>query len=243
MTILPKIDLPTYNVTLPISKLNITFRPYLAKEHKLLLMAIESKEPQTITNALNQIINNCLITDLDVRQLAIADTEFLFYNLRARSENELVNLKFKCTALNSEAVKCGNPVPIELNLIRDLDENSIKNKELSKIVEFGNNTGVVLKYITFLDKELADNLTPDEIFEYFADHIDSIYNENAVYSSSDLPKSHFVQFLENLPIKDFIKVERFFNNQPEIIKNISVTCKKCGNVHNIEIEDIFNFLV
>lgn len=242
MSILPKIDLPTYNIFLPISKIKVTFRPYLAKEHKLLLMAMESKDQESITNTLYQIINNCTLTVLDIKSLAIADIEFLFYNLRARSENELVNLKFKCSAKTEENVPCNNITPIELNLLTDLSEETIINKDIQKTIDLGNNTGVILNYINFLDKELSDDCSPDQIFEYFTDHIDSIYDENTVYSSTEYPKSYFIQFLEELPIKEFGRIEHFFSNQPTIIKSLNISCKKCGTNHNVKIEDIFNFL-
>lgn len=242
MSILPKIDLPTYNITLPISKIHVTFRPYVSKEQKILLMSIETGEKDSILNALNQIINNCLLTDLDISKVAVVDIEYLFYNLRARSESEIVDLRYKCETKLEDKI-CGNVLPIEFNLLQDLDFNSIKNSEISNIIELGNNKGLKLNYISFTDGELTEESTPDEIFQYYAEHVDSMYDEDSVYSLGDVSIKDFKEYLEGLTIEQFLKVEHFFSNQPTIEKIVERKCNKCGTEHKILVEDIFSFLV
>lgn len=242
MSILPKIDLPTFNVTLPISKINVTFRPYVSKEQKILLMAVETGEQESIINAINQIMNNCVLSELDITKIPISDAEFLFYNLRARSESEIVDLKYKCeTKINGES--CGTILPIEFNLLQDLDYTAIKNSEISNIIELGNNKGLKLNHITFTDSELTSESTPDEVFQYYAEHVDSMYDEDSVYSLGDVSIKDFKEYLEGLPIDQFLKVENFFMNQPSIEKIIDRKCAKCGTEHKILVEDIFSFLV
>ena len=96
MSLLPTIDTPTYTITLPVSKQEIKFRPYVVKEQKVLLMAIESKDPEAIIEAIKQIVDNCVLTKINARLLPAVDIEFIFYNLRARSQSETVDLKYKC---------------------------------------------------------------------------------------------------------------------------------------------------
>lgn len=236
---LPKIDLPTYNITLPISKEKVTYRPYLSKEQKILLMAIESEDRDTIKNAVTQIINNCVISNIDISKLPIADTEFLFYNLRARSDSETVDLRYKCEAPLGEGV-CGHILQHELNLLTDLD---IVNKDISNIIQIDDKIGVKLKYITFTEDDSdTDDITADQIFEDVANHIDSVYDENSVYDSKDVSLRERKEFLESLPTDKFMKIEEFFINQPSIEKKIQLKCPKCGTVHNITVENIFSFL-
>lgn len=239
---LPKIDLPTYNIKLPISKIDVSFRPYLSKEQKILLMAIETDDHEAIINAINQIINNCIITDLDITQIPISDTEFLFYNLRARSESEIVDLRYRCeTPVDGKS--CGTILPIDFNLLKDLDYSAIANSELSNIIELGQNKGIKLKYISFTDGELTAESTPDEVFQYYAEHVDSMYDEDSVYSLGDVTIKDFKEYLERLPIEQFLKIEKFFNNQPSIEKVVTKKCHKCNTEHKILVEDIFSFLV
>lgn len=242
MSILPKIDLPTFNVKLPISKIDVTFRPYVSKEQKILLMAIETGEQDTIINAINQILNNSVLSELNINKIPISDSEFLFYNLRARSESEIVDLRYKCET-EVDGKSCGTILPIEFNLLQDLDYSAIKNSDISNIIELGNNKGLKLNYISFTDGELTSTSTPDDVFQYYAEHIDSMYDEDSVYTLDDVSIKDFKEYLEGLPIDQFLRVENFFINQPAIEKVIDRKCAKCGTEHKILVEDIFSFLV
>ena len=226
MSILPKIDLPTYTVILPVSKTEVTFRPYVSKEQKILLMAIESGEPESIVNAINQIITNCVISALNINNIPIVDTEFLFYQLRSRSESEIIDLTYRCEIKNEEGKSCGNILPIEFNLLQDLDFGSIENSTLSNVIELPGNKGIKLNYISFNDKEVGDNPTPDDIFNFYTDHVDSIYDEDSVYSREDISKKELKEWIENLSVESFSKLEEFFHNQPKIKKSMHVRCKK-----------------
>ena len=102
MSFLPKIDLPTYNIVLPISNTKVNFRPYLVKEQKILSMAKESGDKNAVIDAILQILSNSTTNNVDVSELPITDTEYYFYNLRARSESETVKLRYKCENTRSE---------------------------------------------------------------------------------------------------------------------------------------------
>jgi hypothetical protein len=114
---LPKIDVPIYELTLPLTNKLIRFRPFLVKEEKILLMAMESDENDSILLAVKQIITNCCLDEISVDDLPITDIEFLFLNLRARSVNEIVELPYKCNnkvTVNGEEKECGSIVNLEM---------------------------------------------------------------------------------------------------------------------------------
>jgi hypothetical protein len=118
---LPKIDVPTYELKLPLLKKSYRFRPFLVKEEKILLMAMESDDDKAMVDAIKQIINNCCIEDIDVEEMPMSDLEFFFLNLRARSVGEIVDLQYKCNNkfLNekNEEQTCGNVVKFDVNIL------------------------------------------------------------------------------------------------------------------------------
>ena len=119
---LPKIDVQTYELILPVSKKKVIFRPFLVKEEKILLMAQESSDKNTIVNTIKQILNNCTINEIDVNALPLVDIEFYFLNLRARSVGEVSELRYRCeNSIVDNATKeekmCNNTMRFDLNLL------------------------------------------------------------------------------------------------------------------------------
>jgi hypothetical protein len=152
---LPKLDVPIYDLALPLSKRKIQIRPFLVKEEKIFLMASESDDEESILTAIKQIVNNCCLTeDVDVELLPISDLEFIFFNLRARSISEVVELKYKCNNkihVGEEEKVCGNMVEFDVNILDikpEIPENHTNKIELTPTM------GVVMKYPNFkmLDK-------------------------------------------------------------------------------------------
>jgi hypothetical protein len=241
MSILPTIDVPTYNVKLPVSKQEITFRPYTVKENKLLMMATEAGDKESLVNAVTQIVSNCVLSKINTKELPITDVEFIFYQLRARSESEIVNLRYRCENIIDDNKVCGNYMEHRLNLLTDLEVSD----GLSDTIELTDTIGIKLKHQKF-EVDKLDNIeipTPEQLFEAVVENIDFIFDKNSSYQVSDLPKSHVVEFLSQLSTKQYAKIEDFFLNEPKIQKNIQITCKKCGMVHDIKVEDIFDFFI
>ena len=146
---LPKIDVPLYEITLPLSKKKVKFRPFLVKEEKILLMASESEDPNSVMLAIRQIINNCCISDLDVDLLPILDFEYFFMHLRARSIGEVIDLQYKCNNTLSgegdDAKKCNATVKLSFNALEiEPDIKDINNK-----LQLTPKLGVVMKYPNF----------------------------------------------------------------------------------------------
>ena len=146
---LPKIDVPIYDLKLISSGKTIRFRPFLVKEQKLLLMATQSEDPKDSLNAVRQISKNCILDDIDIDSLPVFDLEYIFLNLRARSVNEVVNLQYKCNNKvkdeNNEIKDCGSIEKFDINL---LNIEPDKNANHDKKIMLTNKLGIMMKYPT-----------------------------------------------------------------------------------------------
>jgi hypothetical protein len=243
---LPKIDVPIYELILPLTKKSIRFRPFLVKEEKILLMAMESEEPDAVLLAIKQILTNCCLDDLDVDDLPITDIEYLFLNLRARSVNEIVELPYRCNNkidANGEQKECGNIVTLQMNLLEIRPE--VHEKKIDKI-ELSQNMGILIKYPSFRMVEEAqkqEGSEVDKLMNILVACIDGVYTEETIFYSKDVPKKELLDFIENLTREQFSKVQEFFETMPKIKKDVDFSCTKCGYQETITIEGLQSFFV
>lgn len=243
---LPKIDVPIYQLILPLTKKSIQFRPFLVKEEKILLMAMESNEADSVLLAIKQILTNCCLDDLDVDDLPITDIEYLFLNLRARSVNEIVELPYRCNNkidANGEQKECGNIVTLEMNLLEIHPE--IHEKKIDKI-ELSENMGILVKYPSFKMVEEAqkqEGSEVDKLMNILIACIDGVYTEETIFYSKDVPKKELLEFVENLTREQFSKIQEFFETMPKIKKDVDFNCSKCGYSEKIVIEGLQSFFV
>ena len=243
---LPKIDVPIYELLLPLTKQTIRFRPFLVKEEKILLMAMESEDADAVLLAIKQILTNCCLDELDVDDLPITDIEYLFLNLRARSVNEVVELPYRCNNkinVNGEQKECGNVVKIEMNLLNIQPE--VHEKKIDKI-ELTDNMGILIKYPSFKMVEEAqkqEGSEIDKLMHVLIACISGIYTEETIFYSKDVPKTELIDFVENLTREQFSKIQEFFETMPKIKKEVDFHCTKCGYNEEITIEGLQNFFV
>jgi T4 bacteriophage base plate protein len=243
---LPKIDVPIYELILPLTKKSIRFRPFLVKEEKILLMAMESEESDAVLLAIKQILTNCCLDDLDVDDLPITDIEYLFLNLRARSVNEIVELPYRCNNkidVNGEQKECGNIVTLQMNLLEIRPE--VHEKKIDKI-ELSQNMGILIKYPSFKMVEEAQKQEVsevDKLMNILVACIDGVYTEETIFYSKDVPKKELLDFIENLTREQFGKVQEFFETMPKIKKDVDFSCTKCGYQETITIEGLQSFFV
>lgn len=239
-SLLPKIDTPIFTTTLPITKQSIQYRPYTVKEQKILLMATESNENNSLIDAILQIVNNCTLSNIDVFSLPITDIEFLFYQLRARSQSEVVELKYKCENKKGNTV-CNNIMKHDLNLLNDLEIT----EGLPTTIQLTDSIGIKLKHQKFEKNKINDSgiINPLELFEIIAKNVDFIFDKESMYSSNDIPLDKIVEFLETLSTDQYKKIEDFYINAPKITKKLNLTCSKCSFDHKIEVENIFDFFI
>ena len=236
---LPKIEAPSYELVLPVSNKTIKFRPFLVKEQKILLMAMESGEKSVIENNIRQVLQNCALTPIDVENLPLIDIEFFFLNLRARSIGEVIETKYKCEN-EVDGKTCGHVNDVSFNI---LDTQVEMPEEKSDLIPITDTIGIKMKYPDFsVIKKLEQAETITDIgFELVIDCIDYVYDGDNLYHAHETPKEELMQFLESLTKEQFDKLESFVDNMPKLEKKINFICTKCGFNHNINVQGLDDF--
>lgn len=237
---LPKIDIPTYEIQLPISKKKIKFRPFLVKEQRNLLMALESNETSTVQQNIRDILTNCTLTEnVDIDKLPIIDIEYYFINLRSKSVGEVVETRYRCNNIVND-VECNNVMETKINL---QDIKVTQEKTISPEIQITPKLTVKLKYPEF--GMVKDSLQYDDIntitFNMIASSIEYIYDGEQFYYGHETSPQEMLEFVESLNAEQFKKIEEFFENLPKLKENVNITCGKCGYHHTIEVEGLENF--
>ena len=236
---LPKIDTPIYELDLPLSNKHIRFRPFLVKEQKNLMMAMESDDKDTIEKNIKQVLHNCTLSeDVDIEKLPVLDVEYYFLNLRARSVGEIVENKYRCeNEVNGEV--CNNAMEVNVNLL----DIKVDRGNQPDVIQLTNDISIKLKYPEFSILERAnkfENVT-DVAFDMIMESIVYIYDGQQYYYANETEPSELMGFVESLNQQQFSKIEEFFNNLPTLKKTMEVDCSKCGYHHTIEVEGLENF--
>jgi hypothetical protein len=239
---LPKLEVPTYELELPLSGKKIKYRPFLVKEQKNLMMAMESGDAETIQYNVREILNVCTLTPgIDIDDFPILDVEYYFINLRAKSVGEVVESKYRCNNDLGDK-ECGNIMETKIDLTTIKPEWEEKVDPEIKITD---KLIVKMRYPKFgiiKDSVNIDNVT-DVTFNMIASSIEYIYDGEQFYYAKETTKEELLEFIEQLNQAQFEKIEKFFENLPKMKKNIMLTCSKCGFIHNMEVEGLENFFV
>jgi len=242
---LPKIDVPIFDVKLFSTGKKVKFRPFTVKEEKLFLITGETDDPQSTITTIKQVLNNCVLDDIDLDSLPLFDIELLFLNLRARSIGEIVTLNYKCNnnivEEDGKEHKCGNQVGIELNVLTVVPE--VDEKHSNKI-EINSKLGMVMKYPNFntIKKYEGENQS-DVILKLTVDCIEYIYDGDQIYYAKDATEEELIEFIEGMQSKDLEKIKNFFDEMPKISKDIDFKCNKCGYEEQITVEGLESFFV
>ena len=242
---LPKLDVPIYEVKLISTGKTIRFRPFLVKEQKLFLMASEATDPKETINTIRQVLKNCILDELDIDSLPTFDLEFLFMNLRARSVEEVVDLKYKCNNIvkndKDEDITCTGSVEFKLNL---LEIQPIKDPNHTNKIQLTENLGIALKYPSFdMIQKYEDKSESEIMSSMLVDCIDYIYDKDQIYYAKDTSREELVEFVDNLQQKDLEKIKVFFDTLPEIKKDVHFKCPKCSYEEDIQIKGLQSFFV
>lgn len=237
---LPKLDTPTYEIELPISKKKIKFRPFLVKEQRNLLMALESNETSTVQQNIRDILTNCTLTEgIDIDRLPIIDIEYYFINLRAKSVGEVVESRYRCNNMVGDK-ECGNIMEKEINL---QDIKVTQDNPVDPEIQITPKITIKLKYPEF--GIVKDSLQYDDInqvtFHMIAQSIEYIYDGEQFYYGKETSTEEMLEFVESLNAEQFKKIEQFFENLPKMKETVEITCSKCGFNHTIEVEGLESF--
>jgi len=234
---LPKIDVPSYDIVLPVSKTKVTFRPFLVKEQKILLMAMESEESDFIESNIKQILKNCSLTELNIDDLPLVDIEYYFLNLRAKSVGEEIETKYKCENVVDEK-PCGNIMDVKYNVL-DVD---VKIPEGDSIIKLAEDIGIKMKYPSFaVLNKLKSQESASVAFELIAECIEYVYDKDNLYYTNEIPKEELEAFLDQMTTEQFKDVQKFIEELPRIEKTIDIKCSKCGFEHKIVSKELTDF--
>ena len=232
---LPQVALPTYELELPSNGKKIKYRPFVVKEEKVLLLALESGDDKQIEDATKTLLKNCIQSRVKVDDLAIFDLEYIFLNIRAVSVGEVVEMLLTCEDDGETQVK--------YNL--NLTEVQVSKPEGhdSKIM-LSDTMGLIMKYPSFeefVKISIIGKDTSSEVIEIMAKSIDQIFDGEDVYDSSTTSKKEFVQFIEGLTNKQFEQVQVFFESMPQLKHEIKINNPKTGVENSFTIAGLSNF--
>jgi len=221
---LPTIAVPQYTLTIPSSGKEVKYRPFLVKEEKILLLAMESEKTEEIITATKTIIENCVYGDINVEEMPTFDIEYIFLQLRAKAKGEVLDLKYKCP-------KCELEIPITI----DIDKIKVsRNENHTNNIKLTEDLGVMMKYPNMaLQAEMAmaeDKTEIERLFETVTSCIDYIYDKDTTYPAKDHTAKEMVDFLESLTDTQFQKLSKFFETAPVLKHDVELYCKNKGKV-------------
>ena len=218
---LPKINTPTYELVLPSTGKKVKYRPFLVREEKILIMALETEDIKQITNAVVEILTECILTKgVSISNLATFDIEYLFLNIRAKSVGETVEVNIICPDDNKTSV----PVKIDIDSIKVK-----KDKKHRSTIKLDDDLSLKLKYPSleqFIDSNFevgADKTNIAGTLSMITKSIDMIYNEEESWNASDSTQKELEDFVDQLSTKQFTAIETFFATMPKLSHSVNVT--------------------
>lgn len=235
---LPTISTPTYELELPSTEQTIEYRPFLVKEEKLLVLALESEDTKQITTAIKTVIKNCIKTDgIHVESLPTFDIEYLFLNIRGKSVGEELEVNVLCPDDEDTYV----PVKIDID-----DIKVSKNSEHSKNIQIDNTLAMEMKYPS-LDQfiksnfDFSDNISVEQSFDLIASCISQVFTAEESWAVEDLSKKEVVEFLDQMNSSQFKKIEKFFETMPKLSHELQVTNPKTKKKSTVVLEGLSSF--
>ena len=234
---LPQINAPTYELTIPSSKRKIRYRPFLVKEEKILVIAMESNDIGDIARAVKQVLGQCILTKgTKIDKLSTFDIEYLFLNVRGKSVGETVDIKVTCPDDGVTTV----PVTVDLDAIQVTFD-----PEHDKDIILDDKLKMRMKYPS-LDEFIKENFQVDNVgfeqsIEMIATCVDMIYSEDETWTSADFTQKEMVDFLEGLGSKQFKELEKFFTTMPKLTHEIKVKNPKTKKENTIKLEGLAAF--
>jgi len=235
---LPKIATPTYELVIPSTDEKIKYRPFLVKEEKILLLAMESDKKDEIINAIKQIVTECTFGKLKVGRMPMFDVEYLFLNIRAKSVGEISEL----TLIAPDDKKTHVKVEVDLNKVQVVEEEGHTNK-----IELTDEMGIYMKYPTvdaFKETGVAE-ITAANMLDVVAVCISQIYDKKGedIFEAKDSTKKELVEFIEQLNSKQFADVQNFFDTSPKLKHTITIKNPKTKVESKVVLQGLTDFFV
>ena len=235
---LPKIATPTYELELPSTGETIQYRPFLVKEEKVLVIALESEDTKQITTAIKSVIKNCVLTrGIKVETLPTFDIEYLFLNIRGKSVGEDLDVN----------IICPDDGETEVTVNINLDDIQVqKSDNHSNRIKLDNSLMMEMKYPSleqFIKNnfDFSDKNAMDQSFDLIASCVDKIYTEDEVWSAADVTKKELNEFLESMNSSQFKDIEKFFETMPKLSHTIKIKNPKTKVESEVVLEGLASF--
>ena len=235
---LPKISTPTYELEIPSLKKPIKYRPFLVKEEKILIIAMESEDPKQIAEAVKSVISNCIISrGIKVEQLATFDIEYLFLNIRGKSVGEEVDVLITCPDDGT------TQVPMSINL----DDIQVEfDEEHSRDIKLDDNLTLRMRYPSmqeFVKSNfvVGSEISVDDTFDMIISCIEQIYSEEESWAAADSTKKELKEFLEQLTSQQFKDIEKFFESMPKLSHTLTVKNPNTNVESEVILEGLTSF--
>ena len=229
---LPQLNVPKYELTVPSTGEKIKYRPYLVKEEKVLMIALESQDETQLVNALKDMVAAC--TDgLNISKLSMFDLEYIFIKIRTKSVGETTTIRVPCES-------CETKVEVDV----DLDTGLKVSEGRDKKIPLTGDTGLIMKFPSvddFYDITQSKDSEIDKVFRLITRSIDTIYSGDEVFDASTHSEKELVSFIESLNSGQFLIVKAFFDNMPQAAIDVEYKCQSCGHEHKMELKGMSNF--
>lgn len=228
----PKLDMPIYETELPTTGKTVKFRPFLVKEHKVLMMS-QQDDIDGINKVVGDLIKTCTYNSVDINNLSGIDAEYLFMQIRAKSIGEDYGFVINC--------ECGNTIEATANIteIEKTKDPSHTNK-----IQLTPTVGVEMKYPKFGSMyQVYANQDTETIFNMIVSCVKGVYTPESYTESDDSNHEELIEFLEGLTKEQFDKIENFFVTMPNIVQKVDRACDVCGKVNHVEIKGMDNFFI
>jgi len=234
---LPIIETPRYELTLPSSDVQVQFRPFIVKEEKILLVAMESKDNNEIINATKNILRACTFDKLDIDTLPMFDIEYLLLQIRGKSVGEVAKFKVICP----DDKQTPTDVELDLSIINVQVDDEHSNKV---VIDEKRELGLVLNYPSLGITKAGFDVNKENIetmFKVVANCIDHIYEGEKTYPAKDSTQKELITFLEGLSQEAFLKIKKFFDTMPQLRHEVEVTNPKTGIVSKVTFKGLQDF--
>tara|TARA_B100000035_G_C20982884_1_gene546339 strand:- start:395 stop:1111 length:717 start_codon:yes stop_codon:yes gene_type:complete len=238
MSLLPKLNnVPKYNVTIPSISKEVSVRPFLVKEEKIMLIALESQDPKQIAGGVLDTVKSCIIDDVDVDSLTSYDVEYLFLQLRCKSVGENTELLLKCSNCQHE-----NKVGVNLNDIK-MGVRKIENR-----VKITDDIMLEMKHPSFVSLANNENITSEktttteQIFSLIKESVISVINGDDRIDMKEVKLNEFQEFLESMTQEQFSSIRNYIENIPKLSHDINFNCEKCNESNKVTVEGLQSFL-
>ena len=228
---LPLLSTPEYDIEVPSTKEPITIRPFLVKEEKMLLTALEGGDEKEIVKSIKQVMKNCILSDVEIDNLSFFDFEYIFLMMRSKSVGDVIelNLEHHCGQMNKVSI----------------DINSIQvqfSEDHSDTIKLNDDISIKMKYPTISNTDMfTDTNDVNKVFEIMETSIDYVYDSETVYD--EFTKEELKSFLESMDKDQLEKIMNFFNTMPSLEHEIEYTCTNCGEVQKYILRGISDFFM